>query len=58
MSWPTVRRYPRTLAEAFPDIRAHCIEVPAQPRTRIGDIALAVAIGLALATALVYGWEI
>lgn len=24
---PTTRRHPRTLAEAFPDERAHCIEV-------------------------------
>lgn len=23
---PTVRRYPRTLADAFPDERAHCVE--------------------------------
>lgn len=27
MSWPTTRRYPRTLAEAFPDVRAPAIEV-------------------------------
>jgi hypothetical protein len=28
---PTVRRYPRSLAEAFPDVRAEAIEPP-EPR--------------------------
>jgi hypothetical protein len=23
----TTRRYPRSMADAFPDVRAHCIEV-------------------------------
>ena len=30
---PTVRRFPRTAAEAFPDVRAPALEVPA-PRSR------------------------
>jgi len=25
---PTTRRYPRSLSDAFPDVRAHCIERP------------------------------
>lgn len=31
MSFPTTRRYPRTMAEAFPDVRAQCIERHTNP---------------------------
>lgn len=44
--WPTTRRHPRTLAEAFPVERAEWIEPP-EPRQlhRLADVAmLAVAI--------------
>lgn len=56
MSTPTTRRYPRSLAEAFPDVRAYAIEHTTRHRSTLADIALAVVIGAALATALVYGW--
>lgn len=30
MNYETTRTHPRTLAQAFPDERAHCIEGPAK----------------------------
>lgn len=44
-------RYPRTLAEAFPDERAQCIEgpLPVSRFDRIAGYVLAVSIGIALA---------
>jgi len=50
VSYPTSRRYARTLAEAFPDERAHCIEHYRAPQWhRPAGVLLAVAIGVALA---------
>jgi hypothetical protein len=55
--WPTTRRHPRSLAEAFPAEHAAAIEryrgpVPAQ---RILGVLLAVVIGCLGAMALVHG---
>ena len=55
--WPTTRRHPRSLAEAFPAEHAAAIEryrgpVPAQ---RLLGVLLAVVIGCLLAMALVHG---
>lgn len=60
MSWPTTRKHPRSLAEAYADVRACAIECP--PRRRwswwtVADVALAIVAGIALAWALIYGWE-
>lgn len=48
MTCPTTRRYPRTLAEAFPDVRAPAIERPRPiPRfDRIAGVALAIVLGV------------
>lgn|GEM_PF-2722196 len=56
MSCPTTRRYPRTLAEAFPDVRAAALERPAAVSRldRYAGIALAVLIGIC--TALLFAW--
>ena len=57
MSWPTTRRHPRTLAEAFPDERARCTEGNPHRVTRaerVGDTLLAVVIGIVLALVLVH----
>lgn len=54
MSYPTSRRYARTLAEAFPDERAHCVEHYRAPRWhRPAGVLLAISIGVAGALALV-----
>lgn len=52
--WPEKTRYPRSLAEAFPDERAGWCDLP-EPRTfaRMGDIAvlvlIVIVIGLSIA---------
>lgn len=57
MSWPTTRRHPRTLTEAFDDAeRASWREGwQRQHALLVADAALAVAIGVALAFVLAYG---
>ena len=57
MSWPTTRRYARTLTEAFDDLeRASWSEGWQRRHTLlVADVALAVAIGVALAFVLAYG---
>lgn len=57
--YPSVRRYPRTLAEAWPRDHARAIEhYPAVPRwERLAGVLLAVATGIALAAALVAWWS-
>lgn len=56
MSWPTTRRYPRTLAEAFPDERATWHDGWQRPVTHNwAGRALAIAIGISLALVLVEG---
>ncbi len=49
MSWPTTRRYARSLAEAFPDERACAIEHYRPPMGRWADLARAVVCVLACA---------
>ena len=56
MTWPTPRRHPRTLADAFPDVRAGWSEGWHRPRSqRWASRLLAVAIGIILALVLVDG---
>lgn len=55
MSWPTTRRHPRTMAEAFPDSRATWSEGWMRPsHTRWHGPLLAVAIAVALALVIVH----
>lgn len=56
---PTTRRFARTLAEAWPGEHANPIEhYRAAPRwERIAGVLLAIAIGVALAAALVAWWS-
>ena len=53
------RKYPRTLAEAFPRGAEYgcAIEKPATTGERVIDAALAVFIGVCLAAALVSWWS-
>lgn len=44
----TTRRFPRSLADAFPDERASCIDVPQRPLSRMGGIAIGITVVLAL----------
>ena len=57
--YPTTRRHPRTLAEAWPHEHASAIEVYTT-RVRmwetVAGVLLAVAIGVGLAAALVAWW--
>lgn len=60
MSFPTTRRFPRSLSDAFPDSRAVATE--GNPHRvslteRISDVLLAVAIGVVLAVALAAWWS-
>ena len=59
MSAPTVRKFPRTLAEAFPaDARhAYAIERSSRRMDSVGSVLLASAIGIAVALALVHWWS-
>ena len=59
MSAPTVRRFPRTMQEAFPaDARhAYAIERGSRRMDSVGSVLLASAIGIALALALVHWWS-
>lgn len=54
--WPSTRRFARSLSEAFPDVRACAIEMPAGPtrRQRWLGALLAVAIGAGLTLTVVY----
>jgi len=55
MSWPTTRKHPRSLADAFPDERASWSEGWQRRHTLlVADVALAVAIGVALALVIVH----
>lgn len=61
MSWPTSRRYPRTMAEAFPDPVRNACAIERGPTTRgllgiVADVCLACLIGMGLAAALVAWW--
>jgi hypothetical protein len=59
VSAPTVRKFPRTLAEAFPaDARhAYALERSSRRMDSVGSVLLASAIGIALALALVHWWS-
>lgn len=46
MSWPTSRRHPRSLAEAFPRDHACAVEHYRPPMGRLGDFVRAVALAL------------
>ena len=56
---PTTRRYPRSLAEAFPRTAdyASAIESHRAPITRIADIGAATLLGVLGAIALVAWWS-
>jgi hypothetical protein len=54
MSYPTSRRYPRSLAEAWPREHANPIEFYRGPQIVRGWV-LATAIGVALAVLVAYG---
>ncbi len=47
MSWPTTRRHPRSLAEAFPRDHACAVEHYRPPMGRLGDLVRAVICVLA-----------
>ncbi len=53
----TTRRYPRSLAEAFPDERASCIDVPQRPLSRIGVCVVWITVALAV-FALAFKWSL
>ncbi len=59
MSAPTVRKFPRTLAEAFPaDARhAYAIERSSRRMDSVGSVLLACAIGIGLALAVAHWWS-
>ena len=55
MSWPTTRKHPRSLADAFPAERASWSEGWQRRHTLlVADVALAVAIGVALALVIIH----
>ena len=56
MSWPTTRRYARTLTEAFDDLERASWSEGWQRRHAllVADAALAVAIGVALALVIIH----
>lgn len=57
--WPTCRRYPRTLADAFPAVRAVAIEHHRNPWAWLPTALnwlLALAIGAGLSALLLHYW--
>ena len=54
MSWPTTRKYSRTMSEAFPDVRATWSEGWSREPYRIRGWMLAVFIGVSLALLVAY----
>lgn len=57
MSAPTIRRYSRSLSEAFPDVRAPAVEVYRPVSHTLRDVLLAVVVGVLIAAALVQWWS-
>lgn len=54
----TTRSYPRTLSQAFPDVRAQCIEGP-EPRSKWVGMTAACLAGLAVLTMFVsFFWSL
>lgn len=56
MNYETSRRHPRSMAEAFADERAGCIEGPHKRGDTIKGYLLAIAIGLGVVAALTQWW--
>jgi hypothetical protein len=54
--YPTTRRHPRTLLEAWPHRHPYCIECP-PPRIRWWRIVLATFIGAAVGTLAAIWWS-
>ena len=55
MSYPTTRKYPRTMAQAFPQDHAEAVTVYRRPRyLRLLNVALAVLIGVILGATLFF----
>ncbi len=54
MSWPTTRKHPRTLNEAFPDVRANWCEGWTRKQSNVGSWILAAFIGVAFAVVIAY----
>lgn len=56
MNWPTTRRFPRSMREAFPQDAEHAygIERHSGALMTLGDIVLAVLIAAALAALLLH----
>ncbi len=59
MPTPTTRRYPRSLAEAFPRTAEYAIAIQAHhaPITRMADVITATLLGVLGAVALVAWWS-
>jgi len=58
LDWPTVRRHPRSLADAYPDVRAYSGDwTRMRRRNKIGDVVLASVLGVALAAVLFHWWS-
>lgn len=59
MSWPTTRRFPRSMREAFPADPEHAYAVERHQRfgMTLGDLALAVLIAAALAAVLLHSMD-
>lgn len=54
----TTRSYPRTLSQAFPDVRAHCIEGP-EPRDKSFFVLSVCLVGLFVLTIIVsFFWSL
>ena len=52
IDWPTVRRHPRTLGEAFPDERAPAIEHVKPVANELKDVLLALLLWVVVCMAL------
>ena len=59
MSAPTVRKFPRTLQQAFPQDRewAYSIERHSRRTQQMANVLLACACGIGLALALAHWWS-
>lgn len=53
----STRRYSRSLAESFADVRAPAIEIHRPVSHTLRDVLLAVVVGIAIAATLVAWWS-
>lgn len=55
----TVRKFPRTLQEAFPSDRRHAyaVEVHRRPLMTVGDVLMAILLGLLLVALLLHALD-